>query len=155
MDEQTGANDYFLTKSKSVRTLTSVSDDQIFDTCAICSTENAAREVSRMAYEILKSIVEAEARAVEIKKQALVQAEKMKADALKQQESLFEEARKQGKQELQEALEAAVGESREAILKITKEAEDTCSRIREQAALKKEEAVKAVIGKVVGDYGSC
>lgn len=38
-----------------------------------------------MAYEILKSIVEAEARAVEIKKQAVAQAEERKADALKQQ----------------------------------------------------------------------
>lgn len=36
-----------------------------------------------MAYEILKSIVEAEARAVEIKKQAVAQAEERKADALK------------------------------------------------------------------------
>ena len=53
------------------------------------------------------------------------------------------------------AVEAAVEESREAILKITEEAEKTCSAIREQAALKKEEAVKAVIGKVVGEYGSC
>ena len=74
-----------------------------------------------MAYEILKSIVEAEARAVEIKKQAVADAEKMKADALKQQESLLEETKMQGKQELQEALEAAVEESREAILKINAE----------------------------------
>ena len=155
MNEVTGANDYFLTKNNPVRTLTKRSDDQIFVTCAICSTENAAREVSRMAYEILKSIVEAEARAVEIKKQAVVQAEKMKADALKQQESLFDEVKLQGKTELQEAVEAAVEESREAILKINEEAEATCSGIREQAALKKEEAVKAVIGKVVGEYGSC
>jgi hypothetical protein len=59
-----------------------------------------------MAYEILKSIVEAEARAVEIKKQAVVQEEKMKADAIKQQESLLEEAKLQGKKEMQEALEA-------------------------------------------------
>ena len=80
-----------------------------------------------MAYEILKSIVEAEARAVEIKKQAVAQAEERKADALKQQE----------------------------ILKILKEAEEACSQIREQAAQRKEEAVLAVIGKVVGEYGSC
>ena len=40
-------------------------------------------------------------------------------------------------------------------IEITEEAEKTCSAIREQAALKKEEAVKAVIGKVVGEYGSC
>ena len=44
-----------------------------------------------MAYEILKSIVEAEARALEIKKQAVAQAEEMKANALKQQEVLLEE----------------------------------------------------------------
>ena len=117
--------------------------------------KNTAKEVRRMAYEILKSIVEAEARAVEIKKQAVVQAEQMKADALKQQESLLEEVKLQGKKELQEVVAAAIEESHEAIRKITKEAEETCSGIREQAALKKEEAVKAVIGKVVGEYGSC
>ena len=49
-----------------------------------------------MAYEILKSIVEAEARAVEIKKQAVAQAEERKADALKQQEILLEEAKLPG-----------------------------------------------------------
>lgn len=52
-----------------------------------------------MAYEILKSIVEAEARAVEIKKQAVAQAEERKADALKQQEILLEEAKLQGAKE--------------------------------------------------------
>ena len=74
-----------------------------------------------MAYEILKSIVEAEARAVEIN----------------------------------QAVENAVAESQEAIQKILKEAEEACSQIREQAAQRKEEAVLAVIGKVVGEYGSC
>ena len=53
-----------------------------------------------MAYEILKSIVEAEARAVEIKKQAVAQAEERKADALKQQEILLEEAKLQGAKEM-------------------------------------------------------
>lgn len=117
--------------------------------------KNAAREVRIMAYDILKSIVEAEARAVEIKKQAVAQAEEMKANALKQQETLLEEARLQGKQEMQKAVENAVAESGEAIRKILKEADAACSQIREQAAEKKEEAVQAVIGKVVGTYGSC
>ena len=118
-------------------------------------TKNTAREVSNMAYEILKSIVEAEARAVEIKKQAVAQAEEMKANALKQQEALLEEARLHGKKEMQEAVEVAVEESREVIQKILKEADEICSQIREQAAAKQEEAVQAVIGKVVGTYGSC
>ena len=103
-----------------------------------------------MAYEILKSIVEAEARAVEIKKQAVAQAEERKADALKQQEILLEEAKLQGAKEMHQAVE-----NQEAIQKILKEAEEACSQIREQAAQRKEEAVLAVIGKVVGEYGSC
>ena len=56
---------------------------------------------------------------------------------------------------MQEAVKNAVEESKEAIQKILKDAEETCSKIREQAAEKKEEAVQAVIGKVVGTYGSC
>ena len=108
-----------------------------------------------MAYEILKSIVEAEARAVEIKKQAVAQAEERKADALKQQEILLEEAKLQGAKEMHQAGENAVAESQGAIQKILKEAEEACSQIREQAAQRKEEAVLAVIGKVVGEYGSC
>lgn len=108
-----------------------------------------------MAYEILKSIVEAEVRAVEIKKQAVAQAEEKKADALKQQEQLLEEAKLQGAKEMHQAVESAVAGSREAIQEILREAEKTCSQIREQASQKKEEAVLAVIGKVVGEYGSC
>ena len=76
-------------------------------------------------------------------------------DALKQQEILLEEAKLQGAKEMHQAVENAVAESQEAIQKILKEAEETCSQIREQAAQRKEEAVLAVIGKVVGEYGSC
>lgn len=108
-----------------------------------------------MAYEILKSIVEAEARAVEIKKQAVTQAEQRKADALKQQESLLEQTRLQGKKELQEAVEKTVEESRTVTQEILTQADAACAEIRKQAAQKKEEAVAAVIGKVVGTYGSC
>lgn len=131
------------------------SDNRKFRTCAICSTKNAAREVIRMAYEILKSIVEAEARAGEIKRQAAEQAEELKASALKQQESMLEQAKLQGKKEMQDAAEKAVADSQTAIQEILKEADATCEAIREQASRKKEEAVAAVIGKVVGTYGSC
>ena len=73
----------------------------------------------------------------------------------KQQEILLEEAKLQGAKEMHQAVENAVAESQEAIQKILKEAEEACSQIREQAAQRKEEAVLAVIGKVVGEYGSC
>ncbi len=108
-----------------------------------------------MAYEILKSIVEAEARAVEIKKHAVTDAEARRADALKQQEALLEGAKQQGAEEMQRAVENAVAESRETIRGILQEADEACSKIRERALLKKEDAVLAVIGKVVGEYGSC
>lgn len=108
-----------------------------------------------MAYEILKSIVEAEARAGEIKQQAAEQAEELKANALKQQESMLEQAKLQGKKELQDAVEQAVADSQEAVREILKEVDASCAAIREQASRKKEEAVAAVIGKVVGTYGSC
>ncbi len=49
----------------------------------------------------------------------------------------------------------AVEESRKAIQQILQEADESCAKIAEQASQKKEEAVKAVIGKVVGTYGSC
>ena len=108
-----------------------------------------------MAYEILKSIVEAEGACCGNQKQVVAQAEERKADALKQQEILLEEAKLQGAKEMHQAVENAVAESQEAIQKILKEAEEACSQIREQAAQRKEEAVLAVIGKVVGEYGSC
>lgn len=117
--------------------------------------KNAAREVSRMAYEILKSIVEAEARAGEIKQQAVAQAEELKANALKQQESLLDQAKLQGKKEMQDAVEQAVTDSQQTVLEILEEADEACAKIKEQASRKKEEAVAAVIGKVVGTYGSC
>ena len=89
------------------------------------------------------------------KSRLLHRLKKRKADALKQQEILLEEAKLQGAKEMHQAVENAVAESQEAIQKILKEAEEACSQIREQAAQRKEEAVLAVIGKVVGEYGSC
>lgn len=119
------------------------------------TASETASEVSIVAYEILKSIVEAEARAVEIKKRAVTDAEARRADALKQQEALLEGAKQQGAEEMQRAVEKAVAESRETIRGILQEADEACSKIRERALLKKEDAVLAVIGKVVGEYGSC
>ena len=114
-----------------------------------------AKEVSRMAYEILKNIVEAEERAIRMKKDAAAEAEKIKADAIKQRELLFEEAKRQGEKERQEAVAAASAQSREIIQKIAQEAEAACDSLKAQAALKKEDAVEAVMRKVVGEYGSC
>ena len=68
-----------------------------------------------MAYEILKSIVEAEGQAAQIRQQAAKQAEEMKAKALKQQTALLEEAKRSGAEKMQTAVDQALEESRAAI----------------------------------------
>lgn len=108
-----------------------------------------------MAYEILKSIVETEAHAAEIKQQAAEDAAQKKADALKQRDILLEQMKRQGQEEMRQAIQASAADGKQAVQQILQEAEDTCATIREQASRKKEDAVKAVIRKVVGEYGSC
>lgn len=108
-----------------------------------------------MAYEILKSIVETEARAAQMKQQAAEDAQQKKADALKQRDILLERVKRQGQEELQKAVQASEADGKQAVQQILQEAEAACAAIREQASQKKEDAVKAVIRKVVGEYGSC
>ena len=48
----------------------------------------------------------------------------------------------------------AVSESSGAVAEIAEQAELDCRKVKEKASLKKEEAVKAVIGKVVGINGN-
>ena len=104
-----------------------------------------------MAYEILKSIVDAEAQAVEKKRQAAEQAEQLKVKAQAEVAALLEKTRKDGLLMVDETVKNAVEDSEMTIQGIRREA---CQEIRKQAAGKKEEAIQAVIGKVVGTYGS-
>ena len=106
-----------------------------------------------MAYEILKSIVDAEAQAVEKKRQAAEQAEQLKVKTQAEVAALLEKTRKDGLM-VDETVKNAVEDSEMTIQGIRREAEEACQEIRKQAAGKKEEAIQAVIGKVVGTYGS-
>ena len=115
----------------------------------------AAREVMKVAYEILKSIVDAEAQAVEKKRQANAEAEQMKADAKVQSAALLDSTRKEGLRVIDDAVARAVEDSVVTIQGIRRDAQEACSEIRSQAPGKKEKAIQAVIGKVVGTYGSC
>jgi len=107
-----------------------------------------------MAHEILRSIVEAEERAGQIVTQATEDAEALKKDAQKQREVLLQQVQQQGKELMQLVAKQAEDESRVEIQNIQKNTEIVCLQIKEQAAQKKEEAVQAVIGRVVGVYGS-
>lgn len=107
-----------------------------------------------MAYEILKTIVDAEAEAVEKKRQAAEQAEQLKQQAQADAASLLDETRKEGLHLIEDYVERAVEDSVATIQGIRLQANEACQEIRKQAAGKKEEAIQAVIGKVVGTYGS-
>lgn len=108
-----------------------------------------------MAYEILKSIVDAEEQALKMKQQAVEDAKTLKTKANEQSSFLLDNIRKEGLHGIDTAAEQAVEDSRMAIQGIRRDAEETCLKIRSQAAGKKEEAIQAIIGKVVGTYGSC
>lgn len=106
-----------------------------------------------MAYEILKSIVEAETHAKQIQKQAADEAEALQIEAQQKGKALLEQVKKDGKEMLETAKQEAVQDSLKEIEKIQSETAQACSELSGQAAQKKEEAVRAVIGKVVGTYG--
>ncbi len=107
-----------------------------------------------MAYEILKTIVEAEAEALEKKRKAAEAGEQLKAQAQMDAADLLEQTRKKGLQMVDDAVVHAVEDSVATIQGIRREANDACEEIRKMAAKKKEDAIQAVIGKVVGTYGS-
>ncbi len=108
----------------------------------------------QVAYEILKSIVEAEAQAAEKKQKAAEEVQKQKADAQAKADAMLEETEIAGRKAVESAVEEAVEDSVTTIQGIRREAEEACQEIRKQAAGKREEAIQAIIGKVVGTYGS-
>ena len=106
----------------------------------------------QVAYEILKSIVEAQA--AEKKQKAAEEVQKQKADAQAKADAMLEETEIAGRKAVESAVEEAVEDSVTTIQGIRREAEEACQEIRKQAAGKREEAIQAIIGKVVGTYGS-
>ena len=107
-----------------------------------------------MAYEILKTIVEAEAKALEDKKNAAQELEQRKQQAQAELNTLWEQTQKDGLRLAQETAQRAVDDSVATIQGIRREAQEACLAIRKQAENKKEEAIQAVMRKVVGTYGS-
>ena len=87
-------------------------------------------------------------------KNAEAEAALLKAEAEKKGETILAEARLKLKAELNSAADTAVKESENAVAEIARQAEIDCGKVREAASLKKEEAVQAVIRKVVGTDGN-
>ena len=87
-------------------------------------------------------------------KNAEVEAASLKAEAEKKGETILAEARLKLKAELNSAADTAVRESESAVAAISRQAELDCGKVREAASLKKEEAIQAVMRKVVGTDGN-
>ncbi len=107
-----------------------------------------------MALDIINNIVEAESKAEEIIKNAGIEAASIKAQAEKKGVQIVADVVKESKERLNSAADAAVKESREAVNEILNQAEIDCGKIKGDAYRRKDETVKAVIGKVVGTYGN-
>ena len=97
-----------------------------------------------MAFEIIKSIVEAEQTADSIKVKAVTDAESIRADAVNKCESIFADVKKQAKLMEETLIEKAVTDSR-----ILANAKSECLKIEKTAEERKSKAIEAVIGKVV------
>ena len=107
-----------------------------------------------MALDIIKDIVEAEARADEMIKNAEAQAASLKSEDKKKGEAIIAEAMQKSKADLNEISKTAIEESKAETDKIAKQAETDCGKVRQEASAKMDRAVEAVIGKVVGINGN-
>ncbi|MFI3173789.1 MAG: hypothetical protein R3Y53_01140 [Bacillota bacterium] len=107
-----------------------------------------------MAYEILKTIVDAEQQALKMKKDARDKAEKEKKAALEKDAIMLESMERRTAEEIEKARLDAKREVAIVVDKIKATTKETCDLIERKAQEKKEEAIEAVIRRVVGNYGS-
>ncbi len=106
-----------------------------------------------MALDIIKDIVDAEARADDMIKNAETEAASLKAEAEKKGAAILAETRLKAKKELSAAAEAAIEESSQEVGNIAAQAELDCKKLTESASKKMEEAITTVMRKVVGING--
>lgn len=111
------------------------------------------REVIRMAFEVIKNIVEAENEIDSIKAEAYADAQKIKADARANADALIAEVRRSAKSDEKKAVAKAVEGTKPEVDKILAGAGDVCKQVKATAEKNRQKAVEAVIGKVVGING--
>lgn len=106
-----------------------------------------------MALDIIKDIVDAEARADEMIKNAETEASSLKAEAEKKGAAILADTKLKAKNELNAAAEAAIKESSQDVANIASQATLDCKKLTESASGKMEEAIATVMRKVVGING--
>lgn len=107
-----------------------------------------------MALEIIKSIIEAENKAEEIHQNALKEADAIRLNADAEALEILSKIKKNAKAEEKTLVEKAVSETQLQVKEILDTAKEKCEEIKNSSELKMEEAIKAVIGKVVGEHGN-
>ena len=116
-------------------------------------THSFKRGDMKMAFEVVKNIVEAEKEVDVIKTKALMQAEEIKKQAEEKAIEMISETKRNAKQLREKAISEAVTKSKAEAEIIIAEAKVQCEKLRSASLEKKDRAVKAVIGKVVGING--
>ena len=107
-----------------------------------------------MALDIIKDIVEAEARAEEMIKLAEVEATSLKTQAEQKGEVILSDSKQKFKEELSMVAKQSIKESEEAVNDIRMKVQIDCDKIKESASLKKDEAIEAIIRRVVRYNGN-
>ena len=107
-----------------------------------------------MALDIIKDIVEAEAKAEEMIKLAEAEATSLKTQAEQKGAMILSDSKQKFKEELSTVAKQAVKESEEAVNGIRMKVQIDCDKIKESASLKKDEAIEAIIRRVVRYNGN-
>lgn len=108
-----------------------------------------------MAFEIMKSIVEAEEKAESMKAKAIANAEVIRSQARAKSDEMAVNTKKQSKLDEEQLIQTAVADSQTKVLEILTTAHEKCKLIKKTANERKSKAIEAVVGKVVGKYGNC
>ena len=108
-----------------------------------------------MSIENMKMVSEAEAQAVTIRKDAQTEARKTLDAARKEATALLEAARVRADEAYRQVLSDAEEQAQAAYEAHLKAVKEECAGMKAQAQGHKEEAVKRIIGKVVGTGGYC
>ena len=102
-----------------------------------------------MAFELVKNIVEAEKEVDSIKNQAKLKAETIKAEAKNRAQQMLADVKVNAKSLQLKMADDAFKESELEVHDIIAKAQQQCQEIESASQLKRADAVKAVIGKVV------
>lgn len=107
-----------------------------------------------MSIENMKRISQAEAEAVKIRKDAEAEAKRTLDAGRKEAAALLEEAGRKADEAYRTAMAEAEGKAKDAYEQHLEAVEKECGEMRALAQGHKEEAIRVIMGKVVGTSGN-